>query len=261
MRKMLFVAGLAASLALPALAEGAPLSPASPIEASVHQLIVVRAPSWSSSAGILKRYEREGGGEWRDTGDAVHVSLGRRGLAWGRGLHPAGEAGPTKHEGDGRSPAGAFRLEHAFGYADALPEGARGFPYLQGTQTTYCVEDVRSSHYNEIIDASRGKRSVWQRWSPLRRTDGLFRWGVVVQQNSPEVVVGAGSCVFLHIWRGEHVPTSGCTAMPAGAVEEILRWLEPTAAPVLVQLPEATYRAVAGRWSLPDDDSSAPAAR
>jgi L,D-peptidoglycan transpeptidase YkuD (ErfK/YbiS/YcfS/YnhG family) len=257
-RKTLSLAGLAAILAVPRAAEGAPVSP---IEASVRQLVVVRAPNWNSSSGLLKRYERQETGDWREAGVVVHVSLGRRGLAWGRGLHAGGEAGPTKHEGDGRSPAGAFRLENAFGYASALPESAHGFPYLEGKQTTYCVEDMRSSHYNDIIDTSQVKRSTWQRWSPLRRTDGLFRWGVVVRQNSPDVVVGAGSCVFLHVWRGAHLPTSGCTAMPVDAVEELLRWLDPSAAPVLVQLPETTYRAVAGRWSLPDDEESAPAPR
>jgi D-alanyl-D-alanine dipeptidase len=256
---MLAAAGLAAILAVPHPAGGGPLEPAAPIDATAHQLIVVRAANWNSTAGLLQRYERQSAGEWREVGSVVPVNLGRHGLAWGRGLQPSDEVGPTKREGDGRSPAGAFRLENAFGYADALPDGAHGFPYLQGKLTTYCIEDVRSPHYNEIIDTSRVGPSAWQRWSPLRRTDGLFRWGVVVRQNSPDVVVGAGSCVFLHIWRGEHQPTAGCTAMPATAVEDILRWLDPTAEPVLVQLPEMTYRSVAIRWSLPEGDLTAPA--
>ena len=39
--------------------------------------------------------------------------------------------------------------------ADALPEGARTFPYRKSTASTYCVEDVRSPHYNEVIEARR----------------------------------------------------------------------------------------------------------
>jgi L,D-peptidoglycan transpeptidase YkuD (ErfK/YbiS/YcfS/YnhG family) len=83
------------------------------------------------------------------------------------------------------------------------------------------------------------------------RPDGLFRWGVIVQQNNPEIKVGAGSCVFLHIWRGLRQPTAGCTAMPAEQIQEVVRWLDATAQPVLVQLPEAEYQKVREAWSLP----------
>lgn len=192
-------------------------------------------------------------------GDAVDVSLGRHGFAWGRGRQPADQIGPIKHEGDGRSPAGVFALGTAFGAADSVPAGAAGFPYRQTTARSYCVEDVRSPHYNELIEADDGKVGSWQRWSPLRRPDGLFRWGIVVNQNSPDVVVGAGSCVFLHVWRGKHQPTAGCTAMSLEAIEELLRWLDAKAEPVLVQLPDPVYRSVTHSWSLPDTASDAAA--
>ncbi|HVZ34329.1 MAG TPA: L,D-transpeptidase family protein [Polyangiaceae bacterium] len=219
----------------------------------------MRAPSWASSSGHLERYEREDAGSWREVGSVVHVNLGRHGLAWGRGLQSLDEVGPAKREGYGRSPAGIFPLDKAFGAADSLPTGAAGFPYLHVTANMYCVEDVHSSHYNEIVDASEVKPSGWQRWSPLRRLDGLFRWGVVVRQNDPDVVVGAGSCVFLHIWRGERRPTAGCTSMSAESLEQILRWLDAKSQPVLVQLPAPVYAAVGARWSLPEDDGESPA--
>lgn len=259
MRKNVVTSCLAALGALSQSVHAAPVVTASPIAATVRQLLVVRAPNWNSSSAVLTRYERQDGGNWRSVGDGVRVSLGRHGLAWGRGLQPAGEVGPSKHEGDGRSPAGVFPLELAFGADDGLPRGARGFPYLRAKASSYCVEDVHSAHYNELVDSTEVERVRWQRWSPLRRTDGLFRWGIVVRQNAPDPVVGAGSCVFLHIWRGEHQPTVGCTAMAAEALEEILRWLDAAAEPVLVQLPDAAYRADSTRWSLPNDDATSPA--
>jgi len=224
-------------------------------------MVLVRAPGWNSASGSLRRYERDETRGWHELGTTVHVSLGRRGLAWGRGLQAEGELGPIKREGDARSPAGVFALQTAFGAAESLPSGARGFPYLQATASTYCVEDQRSAHYNELVDSTQVKRTGWQRWSPLRRADGLFRFGVVVRQNAPDVVVGAGSCVFLHVWRGEHQPTVGCTAMAPEAIEEILRWLDDKAEPVLVQLPEPVYQSVRSAWSLPDDDAATPSTR
>jgi D-alanyl-D-alanine dipeptidase len=236
-----------------AVRAAAPESP--PVATSVHQLLLVKAANWNSSSAVLERYERREGNAWHLVGSSVHVSLGRHGLAWGRGLHPTGESGPMKHEGDGRSPAGVYRLETAFGADPSLPEGARGFPYLQASASSYCVEEVHSPHYNELVDTSLVKLPKWQRLSPLRRPDGLFHFGVVVTQNAPDKIAGRGSCVFLHIWRGEHVPTSGCTAMAPEAIEAILRWLDPKAEPVLVQLPEPVYRAVAARWALPDENA------
>lgn len=252
-RRLFAVVVVASTLSAARPGEGAPAEPPSPVAASVRQLLLVTAPGWSSASGSLRRYERDATSGWHQAGATVPVSLGRRGLGWGRGLHPAGQIGPLKHEGDTRSPAGVFALSTAFGAAEALPAGAHGFPYLQATASTYCVEDVRSAHYNELVDAAQTKRVGWQRWSPLRRSDGLFRYGVVVRQNAPDVVVGAGSCVFLHVWRGEHQPTVGCTAMAADSIEEILRWLDPKAEPVLVQLPEPVYESLREAWSLPDD--------
>ena len=247
-------------LATASAVRAAPAEPAPPVSASTRQLLVVKAAHWNASSGQLERYERDEASAWHGVGAPVSVSLGRNGLAWGRGRHPSGEVGPTKHEGDGRSPAGVYGLSTAFGAAEALPEGAHAFPYRKATPNTYCVEDVRSPHYNELIEARRAGATVWQRWSPLLRADGLFRWGVVVSQNGPDVVVGAGSCVFLHLWRGSHLPTSGCTAMAADALEAILRWLDPKEGPLLVQLPAPVYRAVAAGWGLPEEDVAAAAA-
>jgi L,D-peptidoglycan transpeptidase YkuD (ErfK/YbiS/YcfS/YnhG family) len=171
--------------------------------------------------------------------------------ATGWGGDPAGQVGPVKREGDGRAPAGVFPLGLAFGAADELPPEAKGFPYLHTSSTTYCVEDVRSKYYNQIIDANEVKMTSWERWSEMLRADGLFRWGVVVRQNGPDVQTGAGSCVFLHIWRGRRQATAGCTAMPPEQIQETVRWLDAAAQPVLVQLPEPEYERLHEAWGLP----------
>lgn len=223
----------------------------SPLPSGTQQLLLVHATSWTSAWGQLERYERDAAGVWQLIGSPISVDLGRNGMAWGRGLHSIPAAGPRKTEGDGKSPAGVFMLAQAFGVAAQLPEEAHGFRYLPTEPTTYCVEDVRSDHYNQIVDATQVRRTTWEKWSELKRPDGLFDWGVVVAQNQPEPVRGAGSCVFLHIWRGPKIPTAGCTAMPREQIQVVLRWLESSKQPVLVQLPDVELERLRGAWALP----------
>jgi L,D-peptidoglycan transpeptidase YkuD (ErfK/YbiS/YcfS/YnhG family) len=225
--------------------------PVSPIPKECRQVLLVRSRSWRTPTATLERYEREDGSPWRLVAEATPVNIGRNGMGWGRGLHSGDQTGPVKREGDGRAPAGVFSLALAFGAAEALPPEAKGFPYLHTLPTTYCVEDVRSKYYNQIIDANDVKMTSWERWSELQRADGLFRWGVVVRHNGPDTKTGAGSCVFLHIWRGFRQPTAGCTAMPPEQIKETVRWLDGAAQPLLVQLPEPEYQRLRERWGLP----------
>jgi L,D-peptidoglycan transpeptidase YkuD (ErfK/YbiS/YcfS/YnhG family) len=225
--------------------------PVVPITTSNRQLLVVRSSSWYAASGVLVQFERNAESQWVLRGTEIPVSLGRNGMAWGRGVNPPVKTGPMKREGDGKSPAGIFPLERAFGVAEALPAGAHGFPYLHSLPSTYCVEEVRSDYYNQIVDSNEVKQGAWQKWSELRRTDGLFDWGVIVRQNAPETMKAAGSCVFLHVWRGPRIPTSGCTAMAREQIQTILRWLDPKATPLLVQLPELAYDKLRGPWALP----------
>lgn len=147
-----------------------------------------------------------------------------------RGLTCAASSA-RKVEGDGKSPAGAFALERAFGLAEQLPGDAHDFPYVRTAATSYCVEDVRSEHYNEIVDSTEIHRTTWEKWSELKRPDGLFDWALVVSQNDPKPTRGAGSCVFMHVWRAPRAPTAGCTAMPRNSIETLLSWLERRSSP------------------------------
>ena len=82
---------------------------AAPLAAAL-QLLVVTAPAWGSTAGQLLRFARaERDGAWQAVGAALSVSLGRNGMAWGRGLHLP-MSGVEKVEGDGCAPAGIFAV-------------------------------------------------------------------------------------------------------------------------------------------------------
>jgi D-alanyl-D-alanine dipeptidase len=215
-----------------------------------HQLVVVTAGDWKATNGWLRRFERNYQG-WQIIGLPFRVVLGRGGLGWGRGAHPLPQAGPQKKEGDGRSPAGIFLLPYAFGYA--APDSVREIklPYVQCSASLECVDDTNSSYYNVIVDRRSVGAPDWNSFEKMRRSDEQYRLGVFVAHNSPPAQPGAGSCIFLHIWIGPDVPTSGCTAMSAGAMESLLGWLDAQAHPVLVQLPEAEYQRLQTAWQLP----------
>ncbi len=192
--------------------------------AASRQAIVVITESWSATSGTLQRYERDSvQTPWRKAGDAVPVVVGRKGLA------PAGE----KREGDGRSPAGVYPLGTAFGFA---ADADLHVPYRQLGETAECVDDSQSFYYNQIVDRDLIPCVDWSS-SEKMRTIEQYRWGVVVDYNTP-AQPRRGSCIFLHVWSGPGSTTAGCTAMRQEDLETILQWLDPAANPQLVQFPQ-----------------------
>jgi len=205
--------------------------------------------SWDATDATLRLWRREGA-TWRAVGAAWPAALGHTGAAWGRGLHgdgaPSGRSGPTKKEGDGRSPAGAFALTGLYGYAAA---GRGALPYTPVDEGWRCVDDPASKHYDRIVD-ERTVAVDWASSEEMRRRDELYRWVVTVAHN-PAHAPGAGSCVFLHVWRRAGGATAGCTAMARPAIERLLDALDPADRPAYVLLPAAEYDALALTWDLP----------
>ena len=214
------------------------------------QLVVVTAADWNATSAKLHRFERRDGGSWRELLPPLDVTLGRAGLAWGTGVHPTIDgAAPVKREGDGRAPAGVFRLIEAFGFADPEDAGVARIPYRQLTDRTEGIDDPQSRHYNRIVEPGSVGERDWK--SSERMRVEPYRWGAVVAHNWDQVP-GAGSCIFLHVWEGAGVPTSGCTAMSAAEMLRLVRWLDRSKNPLLVQLPAAEYRRLRDAWKLPD---------
>lgn len=225
-------------------------SVSSPIGMS-RQALVVKTTSWTSSQGLLQRYERSSGtAPWRSAGPTFPVVVGRNGMGWGVGLHNQNGYGTEKREGDGRAPAGIFKLSAVFGYA---PPGAYPWlkmPYYEAYGALKCIDDPRSSHYNRLVDAG-SVAADWSSCEDMRRADEQYRRGIVVEHNPAPAIPGRGSCIFIHIWKNPESGTAGCTTMSPENLEKILRWLDPAANPVLIQLPETAYRQLRSAWELP----------
>jgi L,D-peptidoglycan transpeptidase YkuD (ErfK/YbiS/YcfS/YnhG family) len=219
------------------------------------QMVVVTTPDWNAVAGRLERYERSSPGKhWTPVGDAIAIVVGRNGTGWGAGLLPTdgpqarSPQDPVKKEGDGKSPAGVFRISAAFGYA-AQPVPGWRMTYISLTPSVECVDDSASHFYNRIVDRAAVSPD-WHSSEHMSQAGDAYRWGAVIDQNATAVPNG-GSCVFMHIWAGPTVGTAGCTAMPQDQLEPILAWLDPARNPLLVQLPLAQYERLKKSWQLP----------
>jgi L,D-peptidoglycan transpeptidase YkuD (ErfK/YbiS/YcfS/YnhG family) len=208
------------------------------------QLILVCAENWTDDHGTLALFERTTGGGWREVADEVPVTLGRNGLAWGIGLY--GQR-PSKREGDLRSPAGVFELEKIYGRDEVSPNDR--FPYQQRDDAMEGIDDPRSRFYNRLVDVRRVGLRDWTHSEKVHADDPMFRWCVEVKHNW-EQRPGYGSCIYLHIWHAPGHPTSGCTAMDSSALERIVRWLDASKHPVLVQMPRAALERL--HLELPD---------
>jgi D-alanyl-D-alanine dipeptidase len=222
----------------------------SAIPASARQLVLVVTPSWDTTAGTLRRYTRSSASApWRRVGAAVPVVVGASGLAWGAdSLGTADD--PHKREGDGRSPAGIFPLDSAFGFAPQSAMSHSRMPYVPLLAGTECVDDTASTYYNTVVDRNRVSTVDWKSSEHMRRI-AQYQVGVLVGYNARPVTRGHGSCIFLHIWDGPGSSTAGCTAFPRADVERLVAWLDASKHPVLVQLPAAAYARLRSRWTLP----------
>lgn len=234
-----------------AVPPAAPAAAASPLD-DARQLVLVTTPSWDSTSGTLRRFERDAAHRpWRAVGAPVAIVVGRTGLAWDDALALVKAGEPVKREGDGKSPAGAFALDTAFGFPARASVPWMRLPYVSLQHSTECVDDVRSAHYNTIVDNGRVPRVDWTS-SEKMRAIGQYAFGVHVAYNAAPPKPGRGSCIFLHIWGGPSSVTAGCTAMDASALEAIMRWLAPERRPMLVQLPASAVPRVRTAWSLPE---------
>jgi zinc D-Ala-D-Ala dipeptidase len=234
---------------LPRASEPAAQRPTTLLEGS-RQMVLVLTPSWNSTTGTLRRFSRGSDAEaWRPEGEAVPVVVGRTGVAWDDAQVSARPGEPTKREGDGRSPAGAFALDTAFGFDIRQIVPWVRLPYVQLRTTTECVDDPRSAHYNTIVDRTSVPSVDWASSERMREIE-QYAFGVHVAYNAPPRPA-RGSCIFLHIWSGPGSVTAGCTAMTEQALRELMGWIDPTHRPMLVQLPAVALERVRESWGLP----------
>jgi len=187
------------------------------LPSETEQLLVVFPVCPDSTRGTVYLLERRGAG-WSLQAGPLPAMVGRNGFA------RPGE----KREGDGRTPAGLFPLDFAFGYAPSI---TTKMPYRQATGDDLWVDDVNSMDYNQWVKRGQTTASSFEE---MKLGDHRYRYGLVTGYNRDPVVAGLGSAIFIHVWLEEGISTSGCVALAEADLIAILAWLEPEKTPMVL---------------------------
>ncbi len=218
----------------------------------VRQLVIAIAPSWDAFEGPAQRFERVGG-EWRAVGKPWAVLYGKRGLAWGSGVHGQEERGLRKVENDGRSPAGVFRIGKVYTYDAALPPGS-DYPFHTVTAADCWIDDSNHPNYNQHVVVDPKNPPPWYAKQRMRPGDFAYRWLVEIRHNADPAVPGMGSAIFFHLRRAPHKGSVGCTVMAEPDLVGLMRWLRAEANPHFALLPREEYAAKWKAWGLPSPE-------
>jgi len=151
-------------------------------------------------------------------GLAIPVVLGRAGIK------------ANKHEGDGATPSGRFRLVRLWWRADRRPRPKTFLPVRRITPDVAWCEDPSDRRYNRPF-----RRSATGPGDRLWRDDHLYDLLVELDHNTRPRVAGRGSAVFLHLARSNRSPTAGCVAFSTGALQRLLARLG-TRTEIVIQL-------------------------
>jgi L,D-peptidoglycan transpeptidase YkuD (ErfK/YbiS/YcfS/YnhG family) len=179
------------------------------------QLVTVVAPAHATS-GTLSTWVREGRC-WRRVGGPWAARLGRSGLS------------THKREGDGATPTGTYRFASTI-YGIAPNPGVR-FRYHRLVCGDWWDEDPSSPTYNTFRHVACGRAPPFGGGSEaLWRISPQYRYFAVVEYNASPIVPGRGSAIFVHVAVGA---TAGCVSLPERRLVRLLRWLKPSAHPVI----------------------------
>lgn len=198
-----------------------------------NQVLFVKTLSDSSIHGTMFLYERKNQHQSWKLKDSFNVVVGENGL--GKDATSSinvNNITHTKHEGDGKSPAGIFKLGPVFSYHNLKK---LHMPFVQVDTNFYCVDDLNSSYYNTLIKADTAQHN-YNSFEYMKRKDDFYEYGVWVKYNTDTIKAGNGSCIFIHIWRNENSGTAGCTATTKENVLKLIYWLNQKKNPVLLQV-------------------------
>ncbi len=185
------------------------------IPATTSQVVLVNAPTATSTTATIEAWQRTDNG-WKPVVGPVLAQIGADGI---------GHAS----ESTSRTPAGLFSLTQTFGRA-ANP-GTRQ-PWFHVTSNDWWVSDVHSPAYNTHQTCAVGSCPFNEAAGEnLDQAGAVYDYAAVIDYNRWAARPGAGSAFFLHVTNGR--PTAGCVATDRPTMIAILRWLDPRQHPMI----------------------------
>ena len=213
----------------PAVARAASAAPRLQIPAGADQLIVVSSPTDDPPApgylATLRTYERASdAAPWRPAFGPWRAETGSGHLL----------AAARRREGDHATPIGVFGFAATMYGTEPNPGGLH-YRYHQLVCGDWWDEDPYSAEYNRFVHVPCAETPPFAAWSEALWTEGnAYPYLAVIRFNMNPTVAGAdapGAGIFLHSWMDG--ATEGCVALPESELLEVLRWLEPSAHPVI----------------------------
>ena len=181
---------------------------------SATQLIVVTPTSGVKAKVIVYQKIKM---QWVKTGFSPFAAV-----VGSAGVARAGE----KIEGDKKTPSGLYALGSAFG-SEPL---ALKMDYRYTTKRDKFIDDAKSPEYTTWITGETAAAS----YEHMRRQDGVYKIGLVVNYNMNPVIPGKGSAIFMHLWYGENIGTTGCVATDEKHLRKLLLWLNKNDMPYIL---------------------------
>lgn len=184
--------------------------------ANNHQVILVTTKNAASQHATIETFERT------ELGSFTSI-LKTSGFVGKNGITP------NKKEGDGKTPAGKFSIGTAFG-TKGNPGTSMSFRPISDDDVW--VDDPESSLYNSW----QSKSATKEEWSSAEDMFiPQYRYGFVINYNTNRVP-HKGSAIFFHVANNY---TLGCVGTSEQDVIRILKWLNPSKSPVIIQTTEA----------------------
>jgi L,D-peptidoglycan transpeptidase YkuD (ErfK/YbiS/YcfS/YnhG family) len=184
--------------------------------ASAQQLVTVNAHPAATVASL--ELWRRSGACFRRVAGPWTARLGSSGLS------------SHKHEGDGATPTGTYRLGATM-YGIAPNPGVK-FAYHRLVCGDWWDEDASSRAYNTFRHVTCGAQPAFGGDSEaLWRISPQYLYFAVIEYNVHPVVPGRGSAIFLHVSTAHG--TAGCVSLPEAQLVQLLRWLRPSAKPMI----------------------------
>jgi L,D-peptidoglycan transpeptidase YkuD (ErfK/YbiS/YcfS/YnhG family) len=137
-----------------------------------------------------------------------------------------------KREGDGATPAGAWRVRGVLYRADRVRHPRTALAIQPMRRDDGWCDAPADRNYNRLV-----KHPYPGSAERLWRADGLYDVLVVLDYNERPRVRGGGSAIFVHVARPDYAPTEGCIALARRHLERLLERLGRRAALSVASLP------------------------